>query len=157
MIELEFTPEDYRGIRFAFSPIAEAVASLRALTLGRRNGLHGPWLAQVRLDGVDMELLTTLVRPTGYVPDFLVPTPPGRTTSLESSLEQVAATAVDVVVHELDHLAGHPVAQRGPGRERREALTRDLLADPERAKQRIVDELARYWTQAVEPHWPRGR
>lgn len=155
MIELEFTPEDYRGIRFAFSPIAETVASLRTFTSGHRNGLHGPWLAQVRPDGVDLELLTALVRPAGYVPDFLVPTPPGRTASIESSLAQVSATTVDVVVHELDHLAGHRVAQRGPGRERREELMRELLADPEQALRRIVDELARYWRVAVEPYWPR--
>lgn len=157
MIELELTPEDYRGIRFAFSPIAETVTSLRTLTLGRRNGLHGPWLDSVgpRLGDVDMALLTALVRPTGYVPDFLSPTPPGRTASIESSLTQVAGTAVDVVVHELGHLAQHRVAQQGPGRERRAELMRELLADPERTLERIVDELARYWHVAVEPHWSR--
>ncbi|TDV44948.1 DUF5937 family protein [Actinophytocola oryzae] len=157
MIELEFTPEDYRRIRFAFSPVAEAVASLRAYSLGRRNGLHGPWLTTVadRLGGVDMELLTALVRPTGYVPDFLVPTPPGRTTSMAASLAQVADTDMDTVVHELSHLAGHEVAQRGPGRERRADLMRELLADPARARGRIVDELAAYFRAAVEPHWPR--
>jgi len=157
VIELEFTPEDYRRIRFAFSPVAETVSSLRALTAGRRNGLHGPWLAAVgpRLDGVDMELLTSLVRPAGYLPDFLVPTPPGRTATMESSLAQITGTATDVVAGELAHLAQHRVAQRGPGRARRAALMRDLLADPERAVSRIAAELARYWRQAVEPHWPR--
>jgi DNA-binding transcriptional ArsR family regulator len=157
MIELEFTPEDYRRIRFAFSPVAEAVASLRTLSLDQRGGLHGPWLASVRrrLDGVDLDLLTALVRPTGYVPDFLVPTPPGRTATIESSLAQVAATAPDVVAAELAHLAQHRVAQRGPGRARRAALMGDLLADPERTLTRIVSELARYWQAAVAPHWPR--
>ena len=157
MIELEFTPEDYRGIRFAFSPVAETMASLRTLTTGHRNGVHGPWLTAVpaRLDGVDLELLTALVRPAGYVPDFLVPTPPGRTTTMASSLDQIAGTAHDVVVHELDHLAHHRVAQRGPGRERRAELMRELLADPARALDRIVGELARYWRAAVEPYWPR--
>jgi len=159
MIELEFTPEDYRRIRFAFSPVAETVSSLRALTTGQRNGLHGPWLATAgqRLDGVDMELLTSLVRPTGYIPDFLVPTPPGRTATMESSLAQITETATDVVAGELTHLAQHRIAQQGPGRERRATLMRDLLADPDRAVSRIVAELARYWRQAVEPHWPRVR
>lgn len=157
MIELELTPADYRGIRFAFSPVAETVTSLRALSRARRNGLHGPWLAQVTTDGVDMDLLTALVRPAGYVPDFLVPTPPGRTTTIEAGLDQIVATAADVVVHELDHLAHHRLAQRGPGRDRRQALTRELLADPDNAKRRIAGELARYWRAAVEPHWPRMR
>jgi DNA-binding transcriptional ArsR family regulator len=157
VIELEFTPADYRRIRFAFSPVAETVTSLRTLSLGHRNGLHGPWLATVRqrLGGVDLELLTSLVRPTGYVPDFLMPTPPGRTTTMAAGLDQVAGTGLDVVTHELSHLAQHEVAQQGPGRERRAELMAELLADPERAVRRIVDELGRYWQAAVEPHWPR--
>lgn len=157
MIELEFTPEDYRRIRFAFSPIAETVTSLRALSTGLRNGLHGPWLGTVteRLGTVDMDLLTALVRPTGYVPDFVVPTPPGRTTDIESSLAQIAATGLGVVTAELAHLAQHQVAQQGPGREQRAALMQDLLRDPETALNRIVAELGRYWHAALAPHWPR--
>jgi DNA-binding transcriptional ArsR family regulator len=104
---------------------------------------------------VDIPLLTSLVRPTGYVPDFLVPTPTGRTTTIEAALDQVAGTAIDVVAGELAHLAEHRVAQQGPGRARRAALMRDLLADPERALTRIVSELERYWLAAVAPHWPR--
>jgi DNA-binding transcriptional ArsR family regulator len=157
VIELEFTPADYLRIRFAFSPVAEAVTSLRALSLGRRNGVHGPWLASVgtRLDGVDMALLTALVRPTGYVPDFLNPKPEGRTADLDNGLATIADTDLDVVAHELNHLAQHEVAQQGPGREQRAELMRELLADPARAVARIVTELGRYWRAAVEPHWPR--
>jgi DNA-binding transcriptional ArsR family regulator len=157
VIELEFTPEDYRRIRFAFSPVAETVTSLRALSTQRHSGLHAPWLADVtrRLDGVDMELLTSLVRPAGYVPDFLLPTPPGRTASIESSLVQLAGTELDVVVGELEHLAGHAVAQQGPGAERRAVLMRELIARPELALDRITAEFANYWRAALEPHWPR--
>ncbi len=155
MIELEFTPEDYRRIRFAFSPVAETVTSLRTLATQQRNGLHAPWLSTVDLDGVDVELLTSLVRPTGYVPDFLVPTPPGRTATIEASLEQLANTEPDLVVAELEHLARHRVAQQGPGADRRAVLMRELIADPGRALSRIADEFDRYWRAALEPHWPR--
>jgi DNA-binding transcriptional ArsR family regulator len=157
MIELEFTPEDYRRISFAFSPIAEVVTSLRALAAPMRNSLHSPWLATVwqRLDGVDMDLLTALVRPTGYIPDFISPALPGRTASLESSLAQIAATDLGIVGAELEHLAQHKIAQQGPGRERRAALMRELLANPSHAVGRIVEELSRYWQAALEPHWPR--
>jgi DNA-binding transcriptional ArsR family regulator len=155
MIELEFTPEDYRRIRFAFSPIAEAVTSLRALSAP--NGLHRPWLSSVsqRLDGVDMDLLTSLVRPTGYIPDFISPPLPGRTASFETSLAQIAETDLDVVIAELEHLAQHKVAQQGPGRAQRAELMRELLAHPERAVSRIVEALSLYWQAALEPHWPR--
>jgi len=157
VIELEFTPADYRRIRFAFSPVAEVVTSLRALSVHQRNGVHGPWLATVasRLSEVDMALLTALVRPTGYIPDFLSPTPPGRTASIESSLEQMATTPRAVVTHELGHLADHEVAQRGPGRAERAELMRELLADPRAALSRIVTEFERYWHAALAPHWPR--
>lgn len=157
MIELEFTPEDYRRIRFAFSPVAELVASLRTLAAQQRNGLHAPWLSTVarRLDEVDVELLTSLVRPTGYVPDFLLPTPPGRTAGIESGLAQLADAEPDLVVAELEHLAQHRVAQHGPGADRRAVLMRELIADPVRALSRIAAEFERYWRAALEPHWPR--
>ncbi|MEU2723274.1 ArsR/SmtB family transcription factor [Streptomyces smyrnaeus] len=157
MIELEFAPADYLRIHFAFSPIAELVTSLRTFSLGRRNGLHGPWFRYVdsRLGGVDMELLTALVRPIGYVPDFLLPDPQGRTGSLAASLEQIARTDFAVVSAELAHLAGHRTAQQGPGRQGRAALMRELLADPSRAVKRITTEFAAYWQVALAPHWPR--
>lgn len=157
MIELAFTPADYRRIRFAFSPVTEAVTSLRALSARRRNGVHGPWLAAVagRLAGVDTALLTALVRPAGYVPDFLLPAPDGRTGDLDDGLARIANADPDVVTHELAHLARHEVAQQGPGRDRRVVLMRELLADPAAACERVATELRRYWQAAIAPHWPR--
>ena len=157
MIELEFTSADYQRISFAFSPLAEAVASLRTLTLGRRGGVHGPWLASLgnRLDSVDMALLTALVRPTGYVPDFLNPRPRGRSGDFETDLAQLATTDLDTVAAELAHLAKHRIAQQGPGQEQRAALMRELLADPGRAFERTAAELDAYWHAALAPYWPR--
>ncbi|UNZ21159.1 helix-turn-helix domain-containing protein [Streptomyces sp. 891-h] len=157
MIELEFTPADYLRIHFAFSPVAEVVTSLRTFSLGRRSGIHGPWFRSVdsRLDGVDMELLTALVRPIGYVPDFLNPHPRGRTGDLDAGLEQIARTDPAIISAELAHLAGHRTAQQGPGHQRRAALMRELLADTSRAIERITTELAAYSQVALAPHWPR--
>ncbi|MFC0106099.1 ArsR/SmtB family transcription factor [Kibdelosporangium aridum] len=159
MIELEFTAEDYRLIRFAISPIGEAVKSLRVLSAGRRGGLHGRWLGWLADTGlprtVDLELLSALVRPQGYLPDFLGPLPSGGSTGIEDGLAEIAATPLDVVRYELDHLARHDVAQQGPGRERREALVLRLADDPEHALRTIVTQLERYWDVAIAPHWPR--
>ncbi|MCE7002459.1 helix-turn-helix domain-containing protein [Kibdelosporangium philippinense] len=155
MIELEFTAEDYRLIRFATSPIAEAVKSLRVLSAGRRGGLHGrwlAWLADTDLTEVDLELLTALVRPQGYLPDFLGPLSSG---GFEDGLAEIAATPLDVVRYELRHLATHDVAQQGPGRSQREALLLGLANDPEQALGTIVSQLERYWDVAIAPHWPR--
>ena len=159
MIEVEFAPADYRRIRFASSAVGEAVKSLRVLAAGRRSGLHGRWLSWVETTDiahqVDVALLTTLVRPQGYLPDFLGPLPPSRHLGFTEGLAQIAATPIDVVRHELSHLASHPVAQQGAAREQRAALMRHLLEDPDRALRRIVEELEQYWTLAIEPHWPR--
>jgi Family of unknown function (DUF5937) len=159
VIEIEFTPEDYRRIRFAFSPVGEAVKSLRVLSAGRRNGLHARWLAWLAGTDVDrrvdLNLLTAVVRPQGYLPDFLGPLPPGRTVGFAEGLSQIAATPAAVVQEELGHLARHAVAQQGSRGVERAAVMRELLEDPEDALSLIVTELERYWEYAIEPHWPR--
>ncbi|MFD9701468.1 DUF5937 family protein [Lentzea sp. NPDC059081] len=159
MITLRFSVEDLGEIRFATSPLWEAVTSLRTLTAGSTTGLHAPWLTQVRRrigdhnDGLD--LLTTVVRPTGYLPDFLHPIPPQRSPGFDTGLAALAATDPRLVATELAHLAQHPIAMRGPGYRHRRAMLNDLIADPRSALARIVAALEGYWQLGVAPHWPR--
>ena len=159
MIELCFSTIDIGRIRFALSPMWEAVTSVRALSTATPNGLHAGWLRQVRpsLTELDLDLLTTLVRPAGFIPDFLVPAPRHRSPTIESGLAQIAASAPAVVAEQLTHLAGHPVAQRGPGRAERVRLLGELIAEPEAGLVRIVAELGRWWRVAIAPYWPRMR
>jgi DNA-binding transcriptional ArsR family regulator len=158
VIHLRFGAEDLGRIRFASSPLWEAVMSLRALTSpGTGLRLHEPWRRHVegRLAGVDLELLTALVRPAGYIPDFLVPSPRRRSAAFASALTQVAAADPTEVAAQLRHLAGHPVAQRGAGRAERVRLLHGLADAPGEGLVRIVRELDRYWSIAVAPFWPR--
>ena len=160
MIRLHLTPADARRIRFASSPLWEAVTSLRTLTdTSRRWHLHQPWRDQVRsrLGGVDLPLLTAVVRPAGYVPDFLVPAPNRRNVAFPAALAELADADPAQVAGELIHLAGHPVAQRGPGRDERVTLLRELAADPATALARIAQALDDYWQVAVAPFWLRLR
>jgi DNA-binding transcriptional ArsR family regulator len=159
VIELSFSTVDVGRIRFALSPVREAVAAVRALTTATPNGLHASWLRWVRprLTEVDLDLLTTLVRPAGYIPDFLVPAPAHPSPTIESGLTQVAATAPALVAEQLRHLAGHPVAQRGPGRTDRVRRLDELIATPDSGLAGIVAALGRWWRVAVLPHWPRMR
>jgi DNA-binding transcriptional ArsR family regulator len=159
VIRLQFSIEDFTRIRFAFCPVHETVLSVRALSTGSRNGLHAPWLQQVRprLEGFDLELLTAVVRPTGYIPDFLLPSPSRRESTFESGLAQVAATATEAAASQLSHLAGHRIAQSGPGKARRVELLHELIDAPPVGLARIVTELERYWHVAVAPYWPRIR
>ncbi len=149
MIELDLSPGDLSRIRFAFSPVWETVTSLRTLAGSAANGLHGPWLRYVRprLAALDLELLSALVPATGYIPDFLTPAPPRRSSSFEAGLRDVAATPVAQVAADLEMLAeSHP----HPRLER-------LIAAPESALGEIVADLASYWEVAVEPYWSRIR
>ncbi len=160
MIRLRFSVDDVSRIRFGFAPIREAVLSVRTLaTPGRGAALHTPWVRRVTpaLGAVDMELLTTLVRPAGYIPDFLIPVTRVRTESLDAGLTQIATTDLTLVTEQLEHLAGHALAQRGQGRAARVALLRRLATDPAAALERIVVALGRYWTVALAPDWPRVR
>ncbi|HEX2774606.1 MAG TPA: DUF5937 family protein, partial [Micromonosporaceae bacterium] len=159
MIELPFSTHDMGRVRFGRSPLWELVTAVRALTSPEPVGVHASWLRQVRprLVHVDLALLTTLIRPAGYIPDFLVPVPRNRSPTVQSGLAQVAATDPGLVTAQLTHLAGHPLAQQGPGRERRAALIHELLADPAAGLARIVAELDRWWQVAIGPHWQRMR
>ncbi|HKE70035.1 MAG TPA: DUF5937 family protein [Nocardioidaceae bacterium] len=162
MIHLHVTAVDLSRVRFAVSPLWETVTSLRTLGAGRPGWqLHRAWCDRVRgrADGQveegDLELLTTLVRPAGYIPDFLVPSPQRRSVRFEAALDQVAAADPEVVATELAHLAGHRVAQRGPGRARRRELLQSLVEQSDAGIGRVTAALDAYHRAAIEPDWPR--
>jgi DNA-binding transcriptional ArsR family regulator len=149
VIELDLSPADLSRIRFAFSPVWETVTSLRTLAGSAANGLHGPWLRDVRprLAALDLEVLTSLVPASGYIPDFLTPAPTRRSSSFESGLRDVAATPVAQVAAELEiSYAADP-----------SPALKALLASPAEGLRTIVADLARYWEVAVEPYWSRVR
>jgi DNA-binding transcriptional ArsR family regulator len=157
MIRIRLGLTDVSRIRFGFSPLAETVLSLRTLTT--TSALHAPWLRQVLpLPGsVDLELLTTLVPRTGYIPDFLLPPVPARAAGFDAGLAHVAGADPELVAAQLHHLSWHSVAFAGEGHDAHRALLRDLAAEPEAALTRVTTELRRYWQVAVEPYWPRIR
>lgn len=156
VIELHCDVEDLGQIRFGFSPVWEAVTSLRTLSMGSGVGTHARWLRQVHLHlgGVDLGLLTAVVRPAGYLPDFLHPVPE-RSADFGSELARIATTDPRLVAAELSHLATHPQAQQGPDREQRAETLDVLAADPAAGLARITTELDRYWHTAIAPYWPR--
>jgi DNA-binding transcriptional ArsR family regulator len=147
VIHLHFTAVDLSRVRFAVSPLLEAVASLRTLATARRGGhVHGGWLDRVP---------SRLVRPSGYIPDFLVPPPRRRAVPFGEALAQVAAADPETVARELAHLATHRVAQQGPGRARRRALLQALVERPDAGLGPVTEALERYHQVAIAPDWRR--
>ncbi len=94
VITIRLNTDDVSRIRFALSPVWETVTSVRALSNNTARSVHGPWLQKVRpiIDGQDLTLLKALIPSFGYIPDFITPAPPRRSTSFESGLAAIAAT-----------------------------------------------------------------
>jgi DNA-binding transcriptional ArsR family regulator len=158
VIRLHFGSEDLGRVHFALSPMWETVTSVRTLAAaGGGLQMHRPWRewARGRLDGVDLELLTALIRPAGYIPDFLVPAPARRSASFPSALAQVSAADPAAVSWQLRHLASHPVAAAGPRRAERARLLHRLADVPGTGVGRVAAALDGYWRAAIAPHWPR--
>ncbi|MFD7132305.1 ArsR family transcriptional regulator [Streptomyces sp. NPDC059894] len=152
MIEFRFTVDDLATTSFAYSPLQEAVFSLRCLHDPARYPHHRPWLRRIRsrLDSLDPELLAALVAPWLWVPDFLTPRPDRARPAFADELERVRATAPDVVAADLratyrSEDALPPVVARG-------------LADPAAFLARTADALDAYWhTCLAAQWWPRAQ
>jgi hypothetical protein len=155
MITLRLSPEDLSRVRFAFSPLWETVASFRVLLDPGRHALHLPWVERTRgqLGKLDLAPLYALVRPDGYIPDFLAPPPTTPLPAFEDEMARLSETQPEMVVREVEYLkaSGDGV---GPDRER---LLKAYLTDPTAALERLADSLLRYHEVAVAPHWPRLR
>ncbi|HEY0691470.1 MAG TPA: transcriptional regulator, partial [Kribbella sp.] len=149
MITIRLTTDDLTRIRFAFSPVWETVTSVRALSNSSAGSVHGPWLRRIRPAGTDedLRLLKALIPSFGYIPDFITPAPPRRSTSFESGLAAIAATPHQLVDAELNKLRDqdpHP-------------LLDEFIAAPTEALERITAALRSYWHRALEPDWRRMR
>jgi hypothetical protein len=150
MIELVLDHADLARVRFAHSPIREAVTSLLVLQDPRRQPMYGRWLSTVRpqLAGLRLELLVALVPAGRYLPSFLLPPPVRPWPVLTDELDAVTATHPAGVRAELDLVRDQRPL---PG------VLRTLYQDPAAHLPEVAKELERYWQVAVEPFWPRMR
>ncbi|MCP2338555.1 ArsR/SmtB family transcription factor [Actinomadura rupiterrae] len=158
MIEFVFTPDDAARVRFAFSPVWEAVGALRVLADPSRRALHLPWLraVQPRLEGLDLRLLRVLVPATGYVADFLTPPPSTPLPDFAAELETILATPREVVVEELlwSGSRGTPLLPQGR-REPAPPVQRGLSADPEATLETVAEQMDLFHRVAIQPFWGR--
>lgn len=151
--ELLFTAGDLARMRFAVSPMWEVGPSLRLLRSGLPHAVHRPWAEQVRPRlaalGPAYGLLAELVPPTGYVPDFINPAPPGPAPTLAEELAAIRATPAARVRRDLDRLAEEQ-GRLGP-------RLRALHADPRAGLPRLTAAIGTYWELALAPYWARIR
>ncbi|WP_030691429.1 ArsR family transcriptional regulator [Streptomyces globisporus] len=140
------------GSSFLLSPLAETVASLKALHAaaathpGERAwlGRHLPaYRERLAAEPLDALLVRAAIGPT-WNADFLTPTPLGdRERSFEEEVEAVRSTEPSDAVAQLAVAVGGPVPE--PLRS-----ARDL-------PQRLADVLGWVWRETVRPEWARRR
>ncbi|WP_061294799.1 ArsR/SmtB family transcription factor [Herbidospora cretacea] len=147
-VEWSFTPGDVARLRFAFSPMWEVVASLRAVQGAALHPAQLPWLREVRdrLATLGLEELTGLVPAAGYLPDFLTPTPDTHQPDFADELALVRAADPEVARSE--------VARSAP---RRAGVAARFAADPAGALAWTGDALEAYWNLVFAEFWPKVR
>lgn len=148
VIEWRFTTEDVARVRFAFSPLLEAVLSLIVLRAPARHALHLPWIQSVRprVAALDLNELFALVPVRGIVADFLTLPPESPLPDLDTELDAVRHVPLQQVISDLKDIPGIPAA-----------IVDRIAADTHGALDRIADTLHAYWELALAEHWPRIR
>ncbi|WP_432477339.1 ArsR/SmtB family transcription factor [Nocardioides sp. GXQ0305] len=155
--------------RFATSPAFDIVATLRGRqSSGLRHARHWYGRAHARLDAATMELLHALVPADHpYVPDFLTPQPGQPRETRDGVVAAVAATPVDEVASQLDHLFdGRPVHQGFADAMGGEATYRRWRRRPPPHVQELLDAgegvvaveaaaaMGRFFDAALAEDWP---
>ncbi|WP_327639705.1 winged helix-turn-helix domain-containing protein [Kribbella sp. NBC_00482] len=139
MLTYVLNSQDLADVRFAVSPVAEMVLSLRALRDPGRFPLQLGWVraVQPQVTDLDWSVLRWLVNDTMGSPDFLTPRPTSPLTQLSDELDVIANVEPDTFERQL-------VAVNGE-------LPEDLTVD------KVVDSLSQYWDAVMAPYWSRMR
>jgi DNA-binding transcriptional ArsR family regulator len=139
VLTYELTSRDLAEVRFAVSPVAEMVLSLRALREPGRFPLQLGWVraVQPRVAELDWDVLRWLVNDTMGSPDFLTPRPTSPLTQLADELQLIADVDRETFERQL-------VAVNGE-------LPADLTID------KVLEALRQYWDAMMAPYWDRMR
>ena len=153
MIRFHLDLADLAATSFAYSALQEAVLSLRMWTRPGYYAEQMPLFQRMRPDfeQLDTELLTSLVAPNGWVPDFLTPRPTTPWPDFHAELAALRTTAPEAVRADLlrtFRLEGRDIPARLARR----------LDDPPALLAELSDALEDYWTRCLAPFWwPRAR
>lgn len=138
----------------------ETVLSFHRLRDRRGSTVFGKWRreSRTRLNG-EARLLSTVVPPRGYFPDFLTPSRGGAEPfGLEAGMEALRDTPVDRIRAETGLLAaGTPPGRRPAGALSAATLPEALAEGRTEPLGRLISTLRAYHRAAVEPYWPHIR
>ncbi|TCC04264.1 ArsR/SmtB family transcription factor [Kribbella soli] len=139
MLTYVLNSQDLADVRFAVSPVAEMVLSLRALRDPGRFPLQLSWVraVQPQVAALDWSVLRWLVNDTMGSPDFLTPRPTSPLTQLSDELDVIARVTQDTFERQLLAVNGE--------------LPEDLTVG------KVVETLSQYWDAVMAPYWSRMR
>ncbi|MFE7134152.1 ArsR/SmtB family transcription factor [Streptomyces sp. NPDC057638] len=147
MLRIHFTGEDLAKVRMAARPdvLWETILSFHRLRERRRAQMFGEWRTETRarLNG-ETSLLSALVPPRGYFPDFL--TPPDGAAGLDSGLQAIRDTPCERLHDEVSLATAGRLTER-PGR------VAGLSEGRPGAIARLVGVVRSYYHAAIEPYW----
>jgi DNA-binding transcriptional ArsR family regulator len=144
MIELRMAPGDFAQLRFAYSPLSEAINSLYMLHSGRVQALHRRWAetARERLHDLDTTVLRAIVPPVGSV--LTPPIDLNGANTIEHQLQLFANWPPSMLRAELESLwQGLPMP----------TAARQVIADGPAGARRVAMALGTYWNAVIAPHW----
>jgi DNA-binding transcriptional ArsR family regulator len=150
MVRARFDTEALTRVRFAISPMLEAIRSVSALEDPARRAIHLPWVEQARgLTGdLDLTLLRALQRSEVYDPDFVNPPPSCPLAEFEEELAVMVSTpAAQIraeVAHAYENRPTPPVLE-------------PFLSRPRAAIRELAELMREYWERSLAAHWPRMR
>jgi DNA-binding transcriptional ArsR family regulator len=148
VIEVRMAAEDLTRLRFGYSPLAEAIASLKVLHSGWVHPLHRRWTedARHRLRVLDTTLLRAIAPPGNAV--LSPPVDLTTAASAQHQLRLVADWSPHQLRAELETLwCGRPMA----------TAAREVIRDGPAGARRMAAALTAYWDTALAPHWDRMR
>jgi DNA-binding transcriptional ArsR family regulator len=150
MIKMRLGAGALANVRFAISPLVEAMRSVRVLADPGGHVLHLPWAMQARrrTGALDLAVLTALQPVDAYTPDFADPPPSGPLTEIDDELAAMVTTPrAQVRAEVLQAYQGRPLPP----------VLEPFLEDPSRALAELAALVRSYWECALAQHWPRMR
>ncbi|MET7644750.1 helix-turn-helix domain-containing protein [Streptomyces sp. NPDC005426] len=159
MLRIHVSGWDLSKVRMATGPDAlwETILSFHRLRDRRASSVFGKWRSEARprLNG-EVRLLSAVIPPRGYFPDFLTPSQESSDPlDFASGTEALRDTPPDRLRAELAVLGAQAAGGRGPARRAVGPVALDALGEG-RAEPlgRLIGALRAYHRAAVEPYWP---
>lgn len=156
MLQIKMQPRAFANLRFAYSPLLELTISYRILRGQWASALYWRWVEEARqaVYELDLPYMDALIvpgtcynkKPSGYIPDFITPTPLYPVNDIEDEFERLLNMPDDLLRDGIQTLIGYVGESE---------LLCDFLAFPREGIQSLVLEMREYWQRTLAHHWGR--